>query len=89
MPFYEYSCRRCDRETTVRHDMADTSPRSCPLCGGRLTRIISPCSIARSETDRIRDLSWIDRDLSGRLRKKAGGRLSPGLRKTLDRLDSD
>jgi hypothetical protein len=54
-----------------------------------LTRVISPVAIVKSGTDRSKDLSWIDKDLSQRLRHKASGKLSPGLRETLDRLDSD
>jgi hypothetical protein len=68
----------------------DTAPQCCPICGStKLTRVISRFSIAKSGTDRIRDLSWIDKDLSRRLRKKAGGKLSPGFRETLDRFESD
>ena len=75
---------------TIRHGMADTSPQCCPICGGtELTRLISQVSIIKSGTDRIKDLSWIDKDLSQRLRQKVGGKLSPGLGETLDRLESD
>jgi putative FmdB family regulatory protein len=88
MPFYEYSCEKCGEDVTIRHGMEDTSPQSCPICGsGRLTRVFSGFSIARSEADRTSDLSWIDRDVSRRLRTKADGKLSNGFRDSLDRLD--
>ena len=90
MPFYDYACQQCRHKVTIRHGMADTSPQCCPICGStKLTRVISQVSIAKSGTNRIKDLSWIDKDLSHRLRKKAGGKLSPGFRETLDRLESD
>lgn len=90
MPFYEYSCRQCNQEVTIQHGMADNSAQLCPVCGSeQLTRLISQFSVAKSGTDRSRDLSWIDKDVSRRLRKKSGGKLSPGFGQTLDRLDSN
>jgi putative FmdB family regulatory protein len=89
MPVYEYACQHCLQKVSIRHGMAEPSPQCCPICGStKLTRVISRFSIAKSGTDRSKDLSWIDKDLSQRLRQKAGGKLSPGLRKTLDRLES-
>jgi putative FmdB family regulatory protein len=89
MPVYEYACQQCQQQVTIRHGMADTSPQCCPICSSmKLTRVLSRFSIAKSGTDRSKDLSWIDKDLSQRLRQKAGGKLSPGLRETLDRLES-
>jgi len=70
--------------------MTDTSTHCCPVCGStELTRVISPVAIVKSGTDRSKELSWIDKDLSQRLRTKAGGKLSPGLGETLDRLDAN
>ena len=90
MPLYEYACGQCAQKVTIRHGMTDTSPPCCPICGGsELTRVFSQFAIAKSGRERSRDLSWIDRDLSRRLRKKAGGKLSPGYRETLDRLGSN
>ena len=89
MPMYEYECGECGRQVTVMHGFTDPAPDHCPHCGGvKLTRLFSKFSIATSRTDRIKDLSWIDRDLSHRLRKKAGGGLSPEFSDTLDRLES-
>jgi putative FmdB family regulatory protein len=90
MPFYEYACQHCRQKVTIRRGMADTSPQRCPLCGSaKLTRVISQFCIVKSGTERIKDLSWIDKDLSQRLRKKAGEELSSGFGETLDRLESD
>ena len=90
MPFYEYACPHCCQKVTIRHGMAEPSPQCCPICGStKLTRVISQVSIVKSGTDRSKDVSWIDKDLSHRLRKKAGGKLGSGFRETLDRLESD
>lgn len=90
MPFYEYACQPCRQAMTIRHSMTDTTPQRCPICGStELTRLISQVAIVKSGTDRSKDLSWIDKDLSQRLRKQASGKLSPGFSETLDRLKSD
>ena len=89
MPLYEYRCGECGRQVTVMHGFAEPAPERCPLCDGeKLTRLFSRFSVAKSEKDRITDLSWIDKDLSHRLRKKAGRELSPEFRQTLDKLES-
>ncbi len=90
MPLYEYDCRACDRAVTIRASFTDESEPRCPDCGGEaLTRLISQVSVARSGRDRVRDLSWIDQDVSSRLRSQVDGTLTPGFRATLDRLASD
>jgi hypothetical protein len=53
-----------------------------------MTRLISRVSVVKSEQDRTRDLSWVDRDLAGRIKKKASGKLNPGLREAVDRMES-
>ena len=89
MPLYEYKCGECGRRETVMHGFNEPAPERCPRCGGeKLTRLFSRFSVAKSEKDRINDLSWIDRDISHRLRKKAGGSLSPEFSDTLDKLES-
>lgn len=73
MPLYEYLCHDCAQRVTllVTGYEAPENPR-CPECDGEnLTRVISRVSVAQSETDRVRDLSWIDRDVKRRLEKKA------------------
>ncbi len=89
MPLYEYRCEDCREQVTIRQSFTDeTSPR-CALCGSdRMSRLISRVSIVKSERDRTRDLSWIDRDLAGRIKRKASGKLNPALQETVDRMES-
>lgn len=90
MPVYEYICQQCNEEVTIQHGMKDTSMQSCPICGSaKLTRVMSSFSTTKSGTDRVKDLTWIDKDLSQRLRKKSGGKLSAEFRNTLDRLNQN
>lgn len=89
MPLYEYRCGECGRNVEVMRGSTEPTPESCPLCGGeKLTRLFSRFSVAKSGTDRIKDLSWINKDLSRRLRQKAGRELSPEFSETLDKLES-
>lgn len=89
MPLYEYRCRDCDKRVTIRHGYSDSASPHCPLCNGEnLTRLISHVSVVKSSQDRVRDLSWVDRDLARRLKKKASGKLNPALQETLDRMES-
>lgn len=90
MPIYEYWCHDCDQLVMFTRGMFDKSVPSCPDCGNsELKRYFSSVSVVRSETDRARDVSWIDKDLAKRLRKKSRGKLSPQFRDTLDRMESD
>jgi hypothetical protein len=52
-----------------------------------MKRIISRVAVVMSNQERARDVSWIDRNLAGRLKKKASGRLNPPLCDTLDRME--
>jgi len=71
MPLYEYHCQDCGRQVTILRGFSDTSPLFCFVCGGEnLTKLISRVSIVKSGKDRIRDLSWVDKDLAQRLKKK-------------------
>ena len=72
MPVYEYRCQKCKRLVTIfRRSFSETPPRCCPYCGGEnLTRLISQVAIVKSERDRVKDLSWIDRDLVRRFKDK-------------------
>jgi len=90
VPFYEYTCARCGERITLQRPMAEASAAaSCPMCGeGRLVRAISRIHVVKSEAERARDPSWIDRDLARRLRKKSEGRLSPAFKDTLDKMES-
>ena len=89
MPLYEYRCDQCGEQVTVRQSFSDETLPCCASCGSdRMRRLISRVSIVKSEQDRTRDLSWIDRDLAGRIKKKASDKLSPGLQDTVDRMES-
>lgn len=89
MPLYEYRCLKGGHLVEIHRAFADSSPPTCPVCGTTdLQRVFSPVSLVKSERDRSTDVSWIDRDVATRLRKKAGGKLSPAFRETLDRMES-
>jgi putative FmdB family regulatory protein len=88
MPTYDYRCQSCQARTTVRHSLAEEPQLACPKCGSDImTRIISGVSVVMSNQERTRDLSWVDRNLAGRLRKRVSGRLNPPLQETLDRME--
>lgn len=90
MPLYEYRCGDCKEQVTIRRSFSDASAVRCSVCGGEnLTRLISRISIVKSEQDRVSDLSWVDRDLARRLKKKAPGKLNPEFQDTLDRMESE
>jgi putative FmdB family regulatory protein len=90
MPVYEYWCEDCDQLVTLSKGMFDESEPACPECGQKeLIRHFSSVAVVKSETDRASDVSWIDKDLAGRLRKKSKGKLSPQFRDTLDRMESN
>jgi putative FmdB family regulatory protein len=88
MPTYDYRCGSCRERLTVQHSLFEEPQLVCPQCGGdRMERLISRVSIVMSSLSRARDVSWIDRSLAQRLRKKASGKLNPPLRDTLDRME--
>jgi len=41
MPIYEYRCRVCDNRFELLRSFSDTSPVTCPKCGGEVKRLIS------------------------------------------------
>lgn len=89
MPLYDYRCHDCEENLTIRRSFSETSPPRCSAClGQNLTRLISTVSIVTSKRDRIRDLSWVDRNLSQRIKKKANGKLNPVFQETLDAMES-
>jgi putative FmdB family regulatory protein len=90
MPVYEYRCLDCNQLVSLTRGMSDETLPACPDCGGgNLQRHFSSVSVVKSDIDRSRDVSWIDRDLARRLRKKSKGKLSPQFRDTLDRMESN
>jgi putative FmdB family regulatory protein len=89
MPLYEYRCRDCGEKLTVRHGMTDPPPARCSLCGGvTLTRLVPRIAVVKSTQDRVQDLSWVDKNLAGRIRKKVSGRVNSPLSDTLDQMES-
>jgi len=90
MPIYEYHCQHCGQRVSIHRSFSEASSPQCPICGSEnLTRLISPVSIVKSGKDRIRDLSWIDKDVARRLKKKSHGRLGSGSKETLDTMESE
>lgn len=90
MPIYEYDCQDCEELVMLTRGMFDESTPVCPECGrDNLKRHFSKVSVVKSETDRARDVSWVDKDLARRLRKKSKGKLSPQFKETLDRMESN
>jgi hypothetical protein len=53
-----------------------------------MMRIFSPISQAKTKKERITDLSWVDKNLAGRIKKKASRKLNPGLKDAVDRMES-
>jgi putative FmdB family regulatory protein len=89
MPLYEYRCRDCGEKLTVRHGMDDPPPAACPLCGGDSpVRLVARVAVVKSTQDRVQDLSWVDRNLAQRIRKKVSGRVNPPLSDALDQMES-
>ena len=89
MPLYEYRCQECGALLTIRQSFSDDSTPACSSCGDRpMKRIISAASIVKSEQERVTDLSWVDKNLAGRIKKKASHKLSPALQDAVDRMES-
>jgi putative FmdB family regulatory protein len=89
VPLYEYRCRDCGEKLTIQHGMSDAPPALCSLCGGTtLTRLVPRIAVVKSTHDRVRDLSWVDKNLAHRIRKKVSGRVNPSLSDALDQMES-
>jgi putative FmdB family regulatory protein len=89
VPVYEYECQDCGNQVTIIRLLSDTSPPICSACDSKkLTRLISQVAVVKSSKQRATDVSWIDKDLAGRLKKKAKGKLSPAFKETLNRMES-
>lgn len=89
MPLYDYRCEDCGNLQTIRQSFSDDSAPSCSTCGGwQMKRIISSVYVVKSEQERVSDLSWVDKNLAGRIKKKASRKLSPALQEVVDRMES-
>jgi putative FmdB family regulatory protein len=89
MPTYDYQCQECGEKTKIKRSFSDSSEPSCSKCGSnQLMRIYSPIPQIKTGKDRITDLSWIDKNLAGRIKKKASDKLNPSLKDTVDRMES-
>jgi putative FmdB family regulatory protein len=89
VPLYEYRCQECDEKWTLRHGMDDPPPAVCPLCGGASpTRLVARIAVVKSAQERVRDLSWVDKSLAHRIRKKVSGPVNPPLSDALDKMES-
>ncbi|MCL4079541.1 FmdB family transcriptional regulator [Coriobacteriia bacterium Es71-Z0120] len=45
MPKYDYKCEACETVFEVTRPFGDTSPESCPQCGGATKRLFAPVGI--------------------------------------------
>ena len=89
MPLYEYRCQECGTQLTIRQSFSDDGTPACSSCGGQhMKRLISAVSVVKSEQDRASDLSWVDKNLAGRIKRRASHKLSPALQEAVDRMES-
>ena len=42
MPTYEYRCKKCGHEFEVFQSISDNPLKKCPVCEGKVERLISP-----------------------------------------------
>ena len=45
MPVYEYACTECGEELEVRQSFTDAALTECPVCSGRLRKVLSPVGV--------------------------------------------
>ncbi len=45
MPIYEYACTACGRRLEVIHGIHEPGPSKCDVCGGPMTKLLSPPAI--------------------------------------------
>ncbi len=45
MPRYDYACTACDHRFEAVQSFADDPLTECPVCGGRLRKLISPVGV--------------------------------------------
>jgi putative FmdB family regulatory protein len=45
VPVYEYACTSCGEELEVRQSFTDAALTVCPVCSGRLRKVLSPVGV--------------------------------------------
>ncbi len=45
MPVYEYACTECGERLEVRQSFTDAALTECPVCSGRLRKVLSPVGV--------------------------------------------
>lgn len=45
MPVYEYACTACDEQLEVRQSFTDEALSVCPVCSGRLRKVLSAVGV--------------------------------------------
>jgi len=45
VPVYEYTCTECGEELEVRQSFTDAALTVCPVCSGRLRKVLSPVGV--------------------------------------------
>ena len=41
MPIYEYQCNSCGKHIELLQKVNSQMPRGCPVCGGKLTKVVT------------------------------------------------
>jgi putative FmdB family regulatory protein len=65
MPIYEYKCLDCGKEHEVLQKFSDEPLKTCPDCGGSVTKLISNTSFV------LKGSGWYVTDYASPERKKA------------------
>ncbi len=68
MPIYEYQCATCGRVLEKWQKFSDKPLKSCPACGGSLSKLISSCAF------HLKGSGWYATDYSG----SRSGAAAPG-----------
>ena len=45
MPYYQYKCNDCEHEFEVRQRMSDDPLTDCPVCNGRIRRVVNSVGV--------------------------------------------
>jgi putative FmdB family regulatory protein len=45
VPVYEYACTECGEDLEVRQSFTDAALTVCPVCSGRLRKVLSPVGV--------------------------------------------